>query len=398
MKLPDGWEVHHLGELFSSRKEKGIEGLPTLSVTINDGLVDRSSIERKTDTNLSPQEHLLIHKGDLAYNMMRMWQGAFGLADYDGLVSPAYVVLLPTEHVDSKFAYYLFKSSRIIYLFWAYSYGLTGDRLRLYFNDFTKIKHIIPPFSEQKAIADLLSTWDEAIEKTERLIRVKEKQLNAYGKELFDRKNEGKPDGWKLIALKDILTEHKNKSNGDEEVYSVSINKGLVNQVEHLGRSVSAANTGHYNQVHYGDIVYTKSPTGDFPFGIVKQSHTRKDVIVSPLYGVFKPIDFSLGVMIDFYFSSPTRARNYLFPIIQKGAKNTIAITNKTFLSKKLYLPLDKETQKTVSEYAFTAKQEIDLLKQLVEKYKTQKRGLMQKLLTGEWRVKDEIISKYMET
>ncbi len=316
--LPDGWEMHHLGELFSSRKEKGIEGLPTLSVTINNGLVDRSSTEKKTDTNLSPQEHLLIRKGDLAYNTMRMWQGAFGLADYDGLVSPAYVVLSPTDRVDSKFAFYLFKSPRMIYFFWAYSYGLTGDRLRLYFNDFIKIKHVIPPLPEQKAIADLLFTWDEAIEKTERLIRAKEKRLNAYGKELFDLKNEGKLDGWKQIALKDILTEHQNKSNGDEEVYSVSINKGLVNQVEHLGRSVSATNTGHYNQVHYGDIVYTKSPTGDFPFGIVKQSHTREDVIVSPLYGVFTPIDFSLGVMIDFYFSSPTRARNYLFPIIQK--------------------------------------------------------------------------------
>ena len=140
MKLPDGWKIVHLGEVFSSRKEKGKEGLPTLSVTLYDGLVDRTSMERKMETNLPPAQHLLVKSGDLAYNMMRMWQGASGLARKDGLVSPAYVVLKPSYIIDSNFAFYWFKSSRMIYLFWAYSYGLTKDRLRLYFNDFSIIK------------------------------------------------------------------------------------------------------------------------------------------------------------------------------------------------------------------------------------------------------------------
>jgi len=136
------------------------------------------------------------------------------------------------------------------------------------------------------------------------------------------------------------------------------------------------------------DIVYTKSPTGDFPLGIVKQSYTKEDVLVSPLYGVFTPKSFDLGVALDFYFSSPARARNYLFPIIQKGAKNTIAITNKTFLSKTLHLPVEADAQKKLGEFLIAAKEEIAVLKSLAEKYKEQKRGLMQKLLTGEWRVK----------
>lgn len=164
-----------------------------------------------------------------------------------------------------------------------------------------------------------------------------------------------------------------------------------------MGRSFSAANTDNYNCVHHGDIVYTKSPTGDFPLGVVKQSYAQADVIVSPLYGVFRPKTFNLGLVLDFFFSSPTRARNYLFPIIQKGAKNTIAITNKTFLSKALHLPVDENAQKAVAEFVYAAREEIDLLKQLAEKYKTQKRGLMQKMLTGEWRVKPEIVNQYME-
>lgn len=103
---------HKLGELFFSRREKGKAGLPTLSVTLNDGLVKREILGRKTDTNLSESEHLLVKKGDIAYNMMRMWQGASGRAENDGLVSPAYIVLAPNGNVDSLFASYLFLKPR----------------------------------------------------------------------------------------------------------------------------------------------------------------------------------------------------------------------------------------------------------------------------------------------
>jgi len=109
----------------------------------------------------------------------------------------------------------------------------------------------LPTLPEQKAIADLLFTWDEAIEKTERLIQAKERSLNAYARDLFDRRNDGNYDGWKVVKLKSVLTEHGDKSTGLEEVYSVSVHKGLVNQVEHLGRSFSAANTDNYNRVHF---------------------------------------------------------------------------------------------------------------------------------------------------
>ena len=161
---------HRLGELFRSRREKGKPGLPTVSVTLTNGLVDRESLERKTDTNLAADEHLLVKKGDIAYNMMRMWQGACGLAEKDGIVSPAYVVLAPKKNVDSRYAAYLFKSQRLVYLFWAYSYGLTADRLRLYFADFAKIPVNVPSKEEQRAVARILSVWDKAIDNTEKLI------------------------------------------------------------------------------------------------------------------------------------------------------------------------------------------------------------------------------------
>lgn len=254
------------------------------------------------------------------------------------------------------------------------------------------IKEIIfplPDLKSQKFIANILAIWDSAIEKTERLIEAKEKWLDWFRLNILTGKKrfKGFNKEWKKSRLRDVLTEHKEVSTGTEEVYSVSVHKGLVNQVEHLGRSFAAKDTSKYNLVKPGDIVYTKSPTGDFPLGIIKQSKTNKDVIVSPLYGVFTPRNMYLGNILDFYFESPVNALNYLRPIIHKGAKNTINITNKTFISNWVYLPVSEDEQKAIANALTTAREEIVLLKRLAEKYKEQKRGLMQKLLTGQWRV-----------
>ncbi len=411
MKLPDGWEEKHLTSVLSSNPQNGyspicpeepngkwILGLGNLTETgFNPSNAKPAPLDdKKVDDFILQNGDFLISRSNTLDKVGRcmLFRGEIENCAYPDLLMRFRV---NEKYVDKEFLEAYLLSNPVRRYIMSCASGTSHSMVKITKRTVEKIPLMLPPLPEQKAIADLLSTWDESIEKTERLIQTKEKQLDAYGKKIFKRKNEIKYDGWKQVALKDVLTEHGDRSTGNEEVYSVSVHKGLVNQVEHLGRSFSAANTDHYNNVHYGDIVYTKSPTGDFPLGIVKQSHTKEDVIVSPLYGVFTPASFSLGVVIDFYFSSPTRSRNYLFPIIQKGAKNTIAITNKTFLSRKLYLPLDKEVQNVVSEYVITSKKEIYLLKQLAEKYKTQKRGLMQKMLTGEWRVKEEIIRQYSE-
>lgn len=177
-----------LGNYFSNRREKGRSGLPTLSVTLDRGLVRRDTLERRTDTTLEAQEHLLVRKGDIAYNMMRMWQGASGLSEEDAIVSPAYVVLTPREHVDPRFAAYLFKLPEMVHRLWAYSHGLTEDRLRLYFNDFRRIPWQLPSFPEQRKIADILSTWDEAIETAQNLLANADAQKRALMRQLLTGK------------------------------------------------------------------------------------------------------------------------------------------------------------------------------------------------------------------
>lgn len=247
----------------------------------------------------------------------------------------------------------------------------------------------IPPLPEQRKIAAILRTWDEALEKLNALKALNIRRRVWLRTHLFTGKVRlpGFTDKWRTVPLSDVLHEHGSKSTGAEEVYSVSVHKGLVNQVEHLGRSFSAASTDHYNRVLPGDIVYTKSPTGDFPLGIIKQSKIDREVIVSPLYGVFTPQSYALGVILDALFESPLAARNYLHPLVQKGAKNTIAVTNKQFLEGKLHLPMDPDEQAAIADVVNASHAELACLDAEIKALTDQKRGLMQKLLTGEWRV-----------
>jgi type I restriction enzyme S subunit len=153
-----------LGELFRKRLERCSESLPVLSVTLDKGLVTRNSLDRKQETELLPGEHLLAKKDDLVYNMMRMWQGASGVAPHDGIVSPAYVVLAPrTSRVDPGFASYLFKTQKLLHCFWSQSYGITDDRLRLYYKDFAKIKVSLPTIEYQRRVAAALRNIDHTV-------------------------------------------------------------------------------------------------------------------------------------------------------------------------------------------------------------------------------------------
>jgi type I restriction enzyme S subunit len=247
----------------------------------------------------------------------------------------------------------------------------------------------VPPLSEQRKIAEILRTWDDAIELIEAHVSRLQTRRGWIRMEVLTGHvcMGDHPGSWSRTPLHGVLREHKQRSSGSEEVFSVSVHKGLVNQKEHLGRSFAAANTDHYNLVNPGDIVYTKSPTGDFPLGIIKRSAAPYAVLVSPLYGVFTPQNPNLGVMLDAYFESPRTVQNYISPLAQKGAKNTISITNQGFLSGHLNLPVDAEEQRDLATLLAASREEIAAAQRKAELLRIQKRGLMQKLLTGQVRV-----------
>ncbi len=174
-EFESAWDEKQGRDLFDNSRVKGNNGLPVYSVTINSGLVPRDSLERK-HANANPSDNLKVKPGDLVYNMMRMWQGAVGRADVECMVSPAYVVLSPKNNTDSKFFDYLLSKARSVYDLWAYSYGLTDDRLRLYYKDFGQIKFFVPSFKEQKKIAAFLAALDDKLPALKR----KRKLLENY--------------------------------------------------------------------------------------------------------------------------------------------------------------------------------------------------------------------------
>lgn len=223
-----------LGDLFESRRERGRPGLPLLSVTMNDGLVDRDDLERKQDTSLSPKEHLLVEPGDIAYNTMRMWQGAFGLADREGMVSPAYVVLRAKENADPAYLAQLLQMPRMRYLLRAYSYGLTDDRLRLYFADFAAIPAHVPGLDQQRHIAKILDAWDQSIRVAELLLASRKLLRRALSERMLVRPmaalahpQQGlpHPPGWKRGMLGQIsrITSGGTPDRGDETLWGGSV-------------------------------------------------------------------------------------------------------------------------------------------------------------------------------
>jgi type I restriction enzyme S subunit len=251
------------------------------------------------------------------------------------------------------------------------------------------IKVIVPTLPEQQKIAEFLTAVDEKIGKLKR----KKELLEAYKKgamqKLFSQEIRFKDDqgnpypDWEEKRLGEFLDEHGGKSEGNEAVFSVSVHKGLINQIAHLGRRFAADNTSHYNRVYAGDIVYTKSPTGDFPLGIIKRNQSGEIAIISPLYGVFTPESNGLGIWLDEYFSSVTNTHNYLHSIIQKGAKNTINITNKTFLSKGLRVPINNEEQELIGEFFDGLNDKITAVTSQIDKAAEFKKGLLQKMFVA---------------
>ncbi len=151
-----------LSDYFIERKERGRSGLPVYSVTLENGLIPREQVDRRTESALTDDAHALVECGDLAYNMMRMWQGALGYADQSCLVSPAYVVMQPLPSVDVGFAAAWMKSPRGLDRLWAYSHGITEDRLRLYADDFLAIPVSFPPLDRQRAIGRASETAAQA--------------------------------------------------------------------------------------------------------------------------------------------------------------------------------------------------------------------------------------------
>lgn len=178
----DDWERRKLGECFSERSESMPDG-ELISVTINNGIKKFSELGRHDNSNDNKSKYKKVCVGDIAYNSMRMWQGASGYSPYEGIVSPAYTVLTPSEWIDSKCISYLFKRPDIIHKFQVNSQGITSDTWNLKYPVLSEIEILISKhIEEQQKIAKYFSHLDNLItlyqRKIEKLKNIKKACLN----------------------------------------------------------------------------------------------------------------------------------------------------------------------------------------------------------------------------
>lgn len=157
-KIPAHWDLFRNGRLFSQRNETGFGDLPILEVSLKTGVRvrDMDNLKRK-QVMADREKYKRAAQGDIAYNMMRMWQGAIGVAPVDGLVSPAYVVVKPFPEVDCRYFSYLFRTTAYMNEVDAYSRGIVKDRNRLYWQDFKRMPSVVPPIAEQRQIVRFLN-------------------------------------------------------------------------------------------------------------------------------------------------------------------------------------------------------------------------------------------------
>jgi type I restriction enzyme S subunit len=163
--FPD-WEEKRLGDVFTERSERGNTDGELLSVTMHSGVVRAVDANRANGASADLSNYKTVEVDDIAYNSMRMWQGANGVSRYSGIVSPAYTVILSKIPQIMGFWGYYFKLPTVIFLFERNSQGLTSDTWNLKFPALATIQLPIPHPEEQRKIAAALSALDAKIAAT----------------------------------------------------------------------------------------------------------------------------------------------------------------------------------------------------------------------------------------
>lgn len=171
-EFKDNWNNKKIGTVFTESKQKSANG-QLLSVSIASGVHPFDETERKNNSSQNKSNYKFVEKNDIAYNSMRMWQGAEGVSYYTGIVSPAYTVLHPKEDNNSEFYAYMFKRAEMLNKFRRYSQGLTSDTWNLKFPILKTINIKTTNSDEQTKIVQLFKV-------IEKHINLEQKKLDRY--------------------------------------------------------------------------------------------------------------------------------------------------------------------------------------------------------------------------
>lgn len=256
-----------------------------------------------------------------------------------------------------------------------------------------KVK-IAPSLAEQSAIGEYFRRVDELIAEAEREVSRLEKMKQASLQKMFPRPGESVPEvrfagfteDWKVGKLSNLLDidDNRNSQNdfGRSDVLSVSGEYGLVNQIEFQGRSFAGVSLTNYKITRKGQVVYTKSPLKAQPYGIFKSNQYGVGLL-SPLYAVFNPKSNVCADFIHYYFEPLARLNNYLRPLINKGAKNTILISDEAALEGEVTYPKQIQEQIQIAEYFLKLDSLIDARRRRVAKLRDIKKACLDRMFAA---------------
>lgn len=403
--IPEDWEVTKSGKLFYNYSKKNNKQEELLSVTQDRGVIPRSMVEtRIAMPEGSTSSYKLVEKGDFVISL-RSFQGGIEYSEYRGIVSPAYTILKNNRDISDGYYKQWFKSSEFIARLGVAIIGIR-DGKQISYEDFSMLPICYPPLKEQEKIAEILSAWDDGIETLEKLIEQKGIFHKALMKNLlvgkkriaeFNKNSEYKrtrlgqiPADWQIKPLKLLFDKRMQKYSGNTEhnIFTNSATKGVVLQNEYFDRSiVTEENISNYYVVEENDFMYNPRISQSAPAGPINRNKLGIAGIASPLYTIFKAKHDTIVDFYEQYFSS-NLWNNSMFMFANQGARHDrLNITSNDFMNMPLPYPPIEEQEK-IANILIESYKEIQILNSKLEKLKEQKKGLMQKLLTGQIRVK----------
>lgn len=338
-----------------------------------------------------------VKKGDLFFNTSSETPEEVGMcAVLDEDVENIYLnsfcfgFRMTHEKMCSAFFAYLMRSNIGRHIMSILAQGAT--RYNLSKASFCNTELLLPTdLEEQQTIASFLSSLDRQIslhtQRLEKLKQIKAASLQA----MFPQEGETVPKvrfkgfggGWKKVKLSECLeistTRNLNNEYGVNEVLSVSDEEGVMNQIKLLGRSYAGKSVTNYKILRTNQVVYTKSPLKAKPYGIVKVNKGETG-IVSVLYAVYDAKECVSPDYIHYYFEPTFRINNYLLPLINKGAKNTMNISDEVSLQGDIILPNTLEEQVRIVEFLQSLDRQITLHTQRLEKLKQIKAACLDKM------------------
>ena len=253
------------------------------------------------------------------------------------------------------------------------------------------IKLPLPPLAEQRKIVAILGTWDAAIDRAERLVAALKARKKALMQRLLtgEMRFPGFAGEWEIKRFDQVFARVMRKNTvGNTNVLTASGIHGLVSQVQYFNRSVAGADLTGYYLLKHSEFAYNRSSSDGYPYGAIKQLQKYDAGILSTLYLCFRLADQSCDANFYRHFFEAGGLERGIYSIAQEGARNhgLLNVGVADFFSLDIPVPSPKE-QRRLADFFNTVDSEIDLAIQQLNYRKQQKRGLMQRLLTGEVRV-----------